>query len=97
MTKLEDSKDFSCKKGNNVLFKMLFLKKVLKEVGLAEDLYNLYPSKYNMDKEKEKILREEYNVVFNNRSKKIPIIFREPYEATKMIVKMFKQIFGHKS
>lgn len=96
MTKLEDSKDFSCKKGNNVLFKMLFLKKVLKEVGLAEDLYNLYPPKYNMDKEKEKILREEYNVVFNNRSKKIPIIFREPYEATKMIVKMFKQIFGHK-
>ena len=37
-----------------------------------------------------------YNVVFNNRSKKIPIIFREPYEATKMIVKMFKNIFGTK-
>ena len=96
VTKLEDSKEFSCKKGNNVMFKMLFLKKVLKEVGLADDLYNLYPPEYTMDKEKENSLREEYNIIFNNRSKKIPIIFREPYEATKMIVKMFKQIFGTK-
>ena len=78
------------------MFKMLFLKKVLKEVGLADDLYNLYPPEYTMDKEKENSLREEYNIIFNNRSKKIPIIFREPYEATKMIVKMFKNIFGTK-
>ena len=49
-----------------------------------------------MNKDKNNSLIEEYNVIFNNRSKKIQISFSEPYEATKMLVKMIKNIFGTK-
>ena len=44
----------------------------------------------------DKSLIEEYNTIFNNRNKKMKITFRSPEEAQKLIIKMFKNIFGSK-
>ena len=92
---LEKNKEYMCKKGDTTLLKMFFLRKVLSEVGIT-DIYNLYPEDYNMSEEKNKSLLEEYNIVFNNRSKKVKIAFDEPSECIKVIVKMYKNIFGTK-
>ena len=91
---LQDRKEFNCKKGNNDLLKIMFLKKVLVKVGLGEDMYDIHPKDIKMSQEDNDILLEEYNIIFNNRSKKLKLSFMTDYECEKMLVKMFKNIFG---
>jgi len=97
--KLDRKKDFACAKGSSPIMKMIFLKKVLNQFEMKMDLNDLYL--FNLQPEKipffdNKKLLEEYRTVFNDRNKKLKISFHTPYEAQKLIVKMFKNIFGSK-
>ncbi len=92
LEKLELKKDYSCKKGASSDFKIIFLKKVLKELGVEE--YSLDPDCSNISHDKSEKLLDEYRVVFTDRNKKKKISFENEKEAQQLIVKMYKNIFG---
>ena len=92
LKKLEEKKDYNCKKGASCDFKILYLKKVLKTVGIEG--YNLDPDCSGMDEAKSDKLLDEYRVVFTDRNKKKKLSFEDPKIAQQLIVKMYKNIFG---
>ena len=86
--------DFSCKKGASCEFKILFLKKVLKDLSINEPLVTLDPDTSSITQDKNDKLLDEYRIVFTDRNKKTKIGFNDNYLATQLVVKMFKNIFG---
>ncbi len=92
LKKLEEKKDYNCKKGASSDFKILYLKKVLKTLGVEG--YSLTPDCSAMTQDKSEKLLDEYRVVFTDRNKKKKISFEEEKGAQQLIVKMYKNIFG---
>ena len=95
LKKLEDKKDYNCKKGASCDFKILFLQKVLKELGVditSDNPYTLDVGTVSTAKS-DKLL-DEYRVVFTDRNKKKKISFEDEKSSQQLIVKMYKNIFG---
>tara|TARA_R110000823_G_scaffold124618_1_gene251241 strand:- start:68 stop:1108 length:1041 start_codon:yes stop_codon:yes gene_type:complete len=95
LKKLEDKKDYNCKKGASCDFKILFLQKVLKELGVdiaGDNPYTLDVGTVSTAKS-DKLL-DEYRIVFTDRNKKKKISFEDEKSSQQLIVKMYKNIFG---
>lgn len=92
LEKLEKKVEYSCKKGASSDFKILFLKKVLKELKVED--YKLDPDCSAITPGKNNKLLDEYRVVFTDRNKKKKISFDNEKDAQQLIVKMYKNIFG---